>query len=73
MGTHWSDVVFFKWGVSATTKAEKAASDAAKGLTFSGERITDPDRSGDENADPNDGGATARYDPDAYVEVDELD
>ena len=23
--THWSDVVFFKWGVSATTKAEKAA------------------------------------------------
>ncbi|KAH8091085.1 dynein associated LRR protein [Aureococcus anophagefferens] len=58
----------------ADARAAKAADDAAKGLSFSGDRIVDPNRpAGDENADPNGGGATARFDEAAYVDADELD
>ena len=58
----------------ADARAAKAADDAAKGLSFSGDRIVDPNRpAGDENADPNSGGATARFDEATYVDADELD
>ena len=58
----------------ADARAAKAADDAAKGLSFSGDRIVDPNRpAGDENADPNGGGATARFDEATYVDADELD
>ena len=51
----------------ANARATKAATDANKGLTFSGERVTDP--LADENADPN----APPPPPPAFVDVDELD
>ncbi|KAH8067063.1 hypothetical protein JL720_12575 [Aureococcus anophagefferens] len=57
----------------ADARAAKAADDAAKGLSFSGDRIVDPNRpAGDENG-PERRRRGGPFDEAAYVDADELD